>query len=345
MSLAGWLHTVLAIVALITGAMNLARAKGTASHRWIGRVFALAMLGLNVSALTIYRLTGHFEVFHAFALSSLAMLAVAIVPIVTRRPRRGWLELHYFGVGVAYAGLLAAFGNELLTRVPALHAAIVGTGPLTPALLGRIFQIGGFLGPFATELALALLIWRHDAVMDALGRRPASRAPEGWTTLSEVLFLLGAVTVLRLGVVQFWPQAGAAAARVFGPVVALSILLLAYRPPRERQDLRWLAAYFLLAAFGDLFAILGHFEPRALMAVRPSIPLFGLVALGLYLDDMLVVLGLAAIGLVFIAYHFAGGSLALATGIIVGGAEIATGWRMRSHSTAPLVTAAESVPR
>src|SRR6202012_1882061 len=131
----------------------------------------LAMLGLNVLALMIYRLTGHFGLFHALALLSLATLAVSVVPVLLRRPRRYWLELHYFAIGLTYAGLVAGFGNELLARVPFLHQ-IVFTGPLNAAALARIFQVGNVLSTAITVLAIALLAWRYRAVMAQLGRGP-----------------------------------------------------------------------------------------------------------------------------------------------------------------------------
>ncbi len=58
MNTLGWLHTGCAVVALLTGAMVLLRPKGTAAHRRLGWAYAGSMLGLNVTALLIYRLFG-----------------------------------------------------------------------------------------------------------------------------------------------------------------------------------------------------------------------------------------------------------------------------------------------
>ena len=46
------------------------------------------MVGLNVTALSIYRLTGVFGPFHWAALFSLATIVAGVVP-VRRRPNRG----------------------------------------------------------------------------------------------------------------------------------------------------------------------------------------------------------------------------------------------------------------
>ena len=189
MSLLGWFHTILAVTALISGAVNLLRRKGTPAHRWGGRVFALSMVGLNGTALAIYRFTGHFNTFHALAFASLATLAVGIYPVVFKRPRRYWLEMHYFAIGAAYAGLLAAFANELLARVPVLQE-IFSHGPLTAERIARIFQVGGVLAQLISILGVALLLWRYDAVMAKLGRRPAASTPgNGCAGLSDIFLL------------------------------------------------------------------------------------------------------------------------------------------------------------
>ena len=57
----GAVHFTAAIVALAFGAIVLAAPKGTPLHRTIGAGYVAAMVILNVSALPIYRLTGHFE--------------------------------------------------------------------------------------------------------------------------------------------------------------------------------------------------------------------------------------------------------------------------------------------
>ena len=72
MNTIGLLHSVLAMSAIISGAAMLLRQKGTRSHRRIGWVYVASMVGLNVTALGIYRLSGNFGPFHAAAIVSLA---------------------------------------------------------------------------------------------------------------------------------------------------------------------------------------------------------------------------------------------------------------------------------
>jgi uncharacterized membrane protein len=111
----GAMHFAAAIVALALGALLLAMPKGTLFHRTIGGGYVAAMLILNISALAICRLTGHFEPFHALALLSLATIARGIAPAVRRRP--GWLMRHYWGMAWSYLALLAAACSEIVVRL------------------------------------------------------------------------------------------------------------------------------------------------------------------------------------------------------------------------------------
>lgn len=331
MSFLGWIHTGLASLALIAGAVNLLRAKGTPSHRWGGRVFAVAMVGLCASALAIYRFTGHFNMFHALAFASLATLAVGVFPVIFKRPRRHWLDVHYFAIGSAYAGLLAALANELLARVPIFTHALFPVGPLTPALLGRVFQVSGVLGQFIAVLGFALLLWRHDATMAKLGRRPAApTTSNGCAGLSDIMILFGAISLIGGAVAQFAPAAAPGVSQFLGTAGGIATLVLAYRRRGAPGELRWLAAYYFLLVFGIVWlSMLGHFEPRDAMAFRATVPMFGLVALGVFLSGDLVVAGLIAAGAMVAARQFADDWFPLALAVSGGGALLFAGWRLR----------------
>jgi uncharacterized membrane protein len=119
MYLTGALHVALALVALVSGLVMLVMRKGTLRHRQIGWVYAVSMLGLNVTALLIYRLFGRFGPFHIAALLSLVTIIAGLVTVVLRRPRRNWLEHHAYWMSWSYVGLCAAAVSEVATRVPA----------------------------------------------------------------------------------------------------------------------------------------------------------------------------------------------------------------------------------
>jgi uncharacterized membrane protein len=116
MSPLGWVHTTFALAALGSGAAVLLRPKGTRRHRQTGWLYVGSMVGLNGTALLIYRLFGGFGPFHVAALLSLATLAGGVLAAVRRRP--GWVERHYWWMAYSYLGLLAATASEAATRLP-----------------------------------------------------------------------------------------------------------------------------------------------------------------------------------------------------------------------------------
>ena len=111
----GAAHLAAAMAALVLGAVVIGLAKGTPFHRMIGAGYVAAMIIVNLSALAIYRLTGHVEAFHALALLSLAVLARGVLAALIRRP--GWLPIHFRYMAWSYVGLLAATGSEIVIRL------------------------------------------------------------------------------------------------------------------------------------------------------------------------------------------------------------------------------------
>ena len=120
----GAAHIAAAMAALVLGALVIGAPKGTPFHRMIGAGYVAAMLIVNLSALAIYRLTGHIEAFHALALLNLALLARGVAAALIRRP--GWLSVHYYFMAWSYVGLLAATGAEIVIRLGASFGLIAG---------------------------------------------------------------------------------------------------------------------------------------------------------------------------------------------------------------------------
>jgi uncharacterized membrane protein len=117
-SLLGWIHVTFGIVALLTGSGVILLRKGTRWHRTLGHFYLNSMIGLNVSALFIYRLFGTFGPFHWMAVASLITLLLGMLPIFTRRPKGRWLELHGGFISGSYVGLVAATASEITSRAP-----------------------------------------------------------------------------------------------------------------------------------------------------------------------------------------------------------------------------------
>jgi uncharacterized membrane protein len=139
----GWLgytHTSAAMAALLFGACVFPMIKGKRLHKTLGYLYAAALLSTNVTAFGLYHLTGHFGLFHVAAIVSFVTLIAALIPVITRRPKKSWLSLHYKYTSWSYVGLLAAAVSEAAVRLP--HA------PFWPAVAfgsAIFFGTGGWL--------------------------------------------------------------------------------------------------------------------------------------------------------------------------------------------------------
>jgi len=118
----GAAHAAAGVLALAAGLVIFLGRKGTARHMRLGWVYVGCMAWVDASALSIRRLTGRFNLFHALAVVSLVMVVGGVAQVVWRRRIRRWLWRHYQYMSWSYVGLLAATANELCVRVPALKA-------------------------------------------------------------------------------------------------------------------------------------------------------------------------------------------------------------------------------
>jgi len=131
----GWIHMYFAFTAIASGAIVVLRRKGTMTHRRIGYAYVISMIGLNVTALMIYRLTGYFGPFHGAAIVSLATILAGAVVAIRRRP--DWVRKHYLWMTYSYVGLLAATASEVLTRIPsAPFWGVVGLASIAVFVVG-----------------------------------------------------------------------------------------------------------------------------------------------------------------------------------------------------------------
>jgi uncharacterized membrane protein len=110
------MHLAAALVALTTGAAVIFMPTGSGVHRLVGIAYVFAMLIANMAALMIYSLTGHFNLFHGFALISLFFTLMGLsMPIL--KPQN-WVTRHVWWMSWSYLGLLAATANEALIHLP-----------------------------------------------------------------------------------------------------------------------------------------------------------------------------------------------------------------------------------
>src|SRR3954447_26556646 len=126
-------HVVAALSALLAGAGVLLLPKGKHTHRVIGTVYVLALLLVNVAALSLHR-ENTFGVFHALAVVSLVTIAVGLSLLLFGKRSPMVIATHAYCMTWSYAGLVAA-----------------GCGQLTVA-------VGQDLGAWAVPVAIATVL-------------------------------------------------------------------------------------------------------------------------------------------------------------------------------------------
>lgn len=154
---AGLMHFACALYATVTGPFLFVWRKRGVVHRLVGFSFILAMLALNVSALTLYGM-GRFNLFHLFALISLATLLPGIVAIsqATRRRSRLWFSIHAHCMAWAYYGLLMAGFAQIAYRT-------------IPQFTGSFASVQAFWDiamPIASLATIVLTWWLIPGVVD-----------------------------------------------------------------------------------------------------------------------------------------------------------------------------------
>lgn len=113
-STVGLIHTIFAVLAMIFGGIVLLKIKGDKTHKVLGYIYVVSMLGLNGTAFAIYNFGG-FSLFHGFALVSLAALMGGMIPILKKS--KGWYKAHFFSMNWSVVGLYCAFWAETGTRL------------------------------------------------------------------------------------------------------------------------------------------------------------------------------------------------------------------------------------
>ena len=111
--------------------------KGTHTHRAIGTVYVLALVLVNVAALSLHR-ENAFGVFHALAVASLVTIAVGLSPLLLGKRSPTVIATHAYCMTWSYAGLAAAGCGQLAVAVGQDLAAWV-----VPVVIGTVLSISG----------------------------------------------------------------------------------------------------------------------------------------------------------------------------------------------------------
>ncbi|SFR52047.1 Predicted membrane protein [Robiginitalea myxolifaciens] len=142
----GWIHTLAALVALVSGSLILAKTKGTRWHRRTGRVYGIAMLTVCATSFMIYRLHNSFGILHFFALVSTITLILGMLPLY-RKGVKNAIVRHLAWMYWSVIGLYSAFIAEILTRVPRLVGIDTNFG-MFYGIVGLSAGLVGFIGAY-----------------------------------------------------------------------------------------------------------------------------------------------------------------------------------------------------
>jgi uncharacterized membrane protein len=136
----GAIHTALALLCIVIGAVQLVRPKRGAPHRARGYAYVYAILIADGAAMLLYRFTGAFNIFHVGALVNFVFVIAAIVPVL-RTPRpAGWKHWHYYFIAWSYVGLISAALTEVIVRLsqPATRGSAWSLTAIVTALVTAI---------------------------------------------------------------------------------------------------------------------------------------------------------------------------------------------------------------
>jgi uncharacterized membrane protein len=128
-------HLVAAVSALLVGSVVLLLPKGTSTHRTIASVYVLALVFVDVAALSLHR-EDAFGVFHALAVVSLGTIAVGLAPLLLGKRSATAITTHAYCMTWSYAGLVAAGCGQLaVTVAPDVRPWVV------PVVIGAVLSI------------------------------------------------------------------------------------------------------------------------------------------------------------------------------------------------------------
>ena len=121
-----YLHLATIVPAFGIGAFQLLRRKGTSSHKLLGRLYMLLMLGTAFITLAMPaevgpRFLNHFGFIHIFS-----FFAVFGVPLSYLAARRGFIRAHRFTMISLYVGGILVAGAFAFSPGSMLHKWLFG---------------------------------------------------------------------------------------------------------------------------------------------------------------------------------------------------------------------------
>jgi uncharacterized membrane protein len=174
-SLLGWLHSAVCMVALFAGPMIFVLRKGTRIHRKAGYSYAMAMLVANVTALGLYAPIQGLPTFNRFHWIAIATLALVSLGVWTARHQRSWLGAYSHPVLMvaSYEMLLGGAINEAFARIDRLRAAAMAGSPWAHTLIQTRMLNTTQAACSMLCLALAIVFVIQVAMTRSTRRKPA----------------------------------------------------------------------------------------------------------------------------------------------------------------------------
>ena len=117
----GMLHLISSIATLVLGSWVIFAQKGTRLHKQMGYAYCIAMIAVNATAFSIYRLFNGFGPFHIAALISSITLVLGMIPVLFRQQIKQWVVWHFSFMYYSVIGLYAAFVSETMVRIPVIR--------------------------------------------------------------------------------------------------------------------------------------------------------------------------------------------------------------------------------
>jgi uncharacterized membrane protein len=169
-SLLGWIHTFFYVMAMIAGAMQMARRKGTPSHTCRGNVYFLSMLIANVTALFIFQedaifrsgkppvIGPGFGFFHWLSVIALALVLLGRVA-ASRQRHAFFAYAHPISMILSYWLILGALINEAFTRVDWVRRMALAVSPGARSIAGyKLLYVAYYVNDAVILAVLAVAV-------------------------------------------------------------------------------------------------------------------------------------------------------------------------------------------
>ena len=118
LSLVGWVHTIVCVVAMLAFVPVMIARKGSRRHRTFGRVYSLAYVAVCATSLGIYS-QQRFWFPHWLAIGGLVVLVIGY--LAAHLKPRGWRYIHLSAMLLSAYNLFGGAVNEAYLRIPPLR--------------------------------------------------------------------------------------------------------------------------------------------------------------------------------------------------------------------------------